>query len=387
MAMGGQGPWAVAVMWVVTVVAFVFVILRAYTRIKVVQSYGVDDHVYNFAFLLLVCYTAATTVSAHYGFGQRVADIGDLDDLANTILFEAIGQTFAVVGMAVAKWSLGLFLLRWFLPYQHDPCLVYFVHPLRYSRFLFRIIPLAVSLAAADEPTRKDGHRNKSELGDTCSAGACGIKRTVEVPSLSSADYPCKHPLPPSCRCRLNDPLLTLGHKTDDTVGLIVWSAAEIAVTMICIGIPICRPLYKQWLDRVLSYGSGIGSGGYQKQKGQGQSGEINSHRGFGLRTFGGSTMPGRAHRSAEPNAAPDSSSDIASDTDSKDGAGGAGAVGSSGQTHKRGPPGDNLGAGAPFHEATVVGGLEWNGSEEEILGADSRGGGRHERCRVREGA
>jgi hypothetical protein len=59
-----------------------------------------------------VCYTTATTVSAHYGFGQRVADIKDVEDLVNTILFEAIGQTFAVVGMAVAKWSLGLFLLR-----------------------------------------------------------------------------------------------------------------------------------------------------------------------------------------------------------------------------------------------------------------------------------
>jgi hypothetical protein len=99
-------------MWIVTAVTFIFVILRAYTRIRVVQSYGVDDHVYNFAFFLLVCYTTMTTVSAHYGFGQRVAEIGDLDDLANTILFEAIGQVFAVIGMAVAKWSLGLFLLR-----------------------------------------------------------------------------------------------------------------------------------------------------------------------------------------------------------------------------------------------------------------------------------
>lgn len=40
-------------MWIVTAVAFAFVILRAYTRIKVVQSYGVDDHVYNFAFVSL----------------------------------------------------------------------------------------------------------------------------------------------------------------------------------------------------------------------------------------------------------------------------------------------------------------------------------------------
>lgn len=188
----------------------------------------------------------------------------------------------------------------------------------------------------------------------------------------------------PPYRFRFNN-LLTPPHKPDDTVGLIVWSAAEIAVTMICIGIPICRPLYKQWLDRMLSYGSGIGSGGYQKQNGQGHSGEDHSRRGYGLRTFGGGTMPGRAHRSAaaatEPNAAgADSSSDIVSDTDSKDRVGGgvgAGAVASSSdQGHKRSPSSGrgNLGADAPFHEATVVGGLEWNGSEEEILGADSRG-------------
>ena len=39
-------------------------------------------------------------------------DIPVVDDLVKAVLFEAIGQTFAVVGMAVAKWSLGLFLLR-----------------------------------------------------------------------------------------------------------------------------------------------------------------------------------------------------------------------------------------------------------------------------------
>jgi hypothetical protein len=37
-------------------------------------------------------------------------------------------------------------------------------------------------------------------------------------------------------------------------MGLIVWSAAELTVTMICIGIPVCRPLYKKcfkkWTSR-----------------------------------------------------------------------------------------------------------------------------------------
>lgn len=133
--MGGQGPWAIAVMWIVTAVTLVFVLLRIYTRAYVVRSYGIDDHVYALAFVssdapgsssrtladlgesaapqaFLVFYTSATTVAAHYGFGQNMTDIQDPEDLVHAILFEAIGQTFAVIGMAIAKWSLGLFLLR-----------------------------------------------------------------------------------------------------------------------------------------------------------------------------------------------------------------------------------------------------------------------------------
>jgi hypothetical protein len=62
--------------------------------------------------ILLLFYTIFTTISATYGFGQNMKDIPNIDDIVHAILFEAIGQTFAVVGMAVAKWSLGLFLLR-----------------------------------------------------------------------------------------------------------------------------------------------------------------------------------------------------------------------------------------------------------------------------------
>lgn len=51
MAMKGDGPWAVAVMWIVTLLTFAFVVLRVYTRAMVVQNYGVDDHVYNLAFV------------------------------------------------------------------------------------------------------------------------------------------------------------------------------------------------------------------------------------------------------------------------------------------------------------------------------------------------
>ena len=72
-----------------------------------------------------------------------------------------------------------------------------------------------------------------------------------------------------------------------------MWSAAEIAVTMICIGIPVCRPLYKHYLDRLTSQNN---SGGYKRHGGDGGGGGSSSHHAgprYVLRTFGGSTMPG----------------------------------------------------------------------------------------------
>lgn len=49
-----------------------------------------------------------------------MSDIPDPNDIATAILLEAIGQIFAVLGMAVAKWSLGLFLLRLVVKLWHQ---------------------------------------------------------------------------------------------------------------------------------------------------------------------------------------------------------------------------------------------------------------------------
>ena len=70
-----------------------------------------------------------------------------------------------------------------------------------------------------------------------------------------------------------------LTRRAEDSVGLIVWSAAEMAVTLICIGIPVCRPLYKRMFQRILGE-SRTGGGGYQTQ-----SADIDS---LALSTIGG---------------------------------------------------------------------------------------------------
>ncbi|KAJ0114056.1 hypothetical protein J7T55_007890 [Diaporthe amygdali] len=309
MAMGGQGPMAVLVMWIMVVPTFVCVVLRFYTRVFVIQSHGADDHVYNFAFICLLCYTIFVTIAANYGFGQSASDLLP-SDLANAILFEAIGQTFAVIGMAVAKWSLGLFLLRIIHLRVHkvliwivmallmgasvSTCFVFWLQCTPPAYLWDRSIPggicqvdstpvsmlLCILCVLADfffaiSPwffiwNLQMGRREKMvtliSLSLGVIAGAFGIKRTIDVPQLSSPNY------------------------TRDTVGLIIWSAAEIAVTMICIAVPVCRPLYNRFLDKFTSQGTGS----YQRQNGSGQS------PGFALHTFGGSTLKprgGQGHR------------------------------------------------------------------------------------------
>lgn len=51
MVMGGDGRRAVTVMWALTIVTFVFVVLRTYTRLVVVKLFGIDDQVYILAFV------------------------------------------------------------------------------------------------------------------------------------------------------------------------------------------------------------------------------------------------------------------------------------------------------------------------------------------------
>ncbi|EAA33354.2 hypothetical protein GE21DRAFT_5928 [Neurospora crassa] len=306
MAMGGEGPGAITVMWVMVALTALCVSLRLYVRMLLVANTGYDDHVYVLAFILLVGYTICCTIAAHYGFGQNMWDIPP-EDVPGAIMWEAIGQCFAVIGMALAKWSLGLFLLRLVTQTWHKVSIwlmmgslmgasisVCFVFMLQCSppAYLWdRSIPgghcdlnaTPVSLTLTTLCVIADfffalmpwiflwklnmNQREKMIIAISMSlgviAGACGIKRTLQVPNLSTNNY------------------------SHDTVGLIVWSSAEIAITMICIGIPVCRPLYKSFFEKIIS--SRNGSGGYQKQQSGGAS------QSLGLRTIGGGVIPGRS--------------------------------------------------------------------------------------------
>ncbi|TDZ31047.1 Satratoxin biosynthesis SC1 cluster protein 4 [Colletotrichum spinosum] len=298
---GGEAPMALAVLWALTALTLCFVVLRLWTRLGVLSAYGIDDHFFNFAFVLFLAYDVMLTVAAFYGFGRDIGELQTPYDVSHAILYEAIGVTILVVGTVVSKTSLALFLLRLVTSRLHQvvilvpvvvlglfvvvSLLVFWLSctPVEYlwNRFIpdgtCRIDPGPISTAAGSWSVVVDfwyavtpwallwnvqmPKREKLLINVSMSlgviAGACGIQRAVELKNLSSPNF------------------------TKDTVGLIVWHAAELAVTMVCIGIPVCRPLFKGWLNKFTSRNGSKPTGPYTRDM-------TGSNGNFLMRTIGG---------------------------------------------------------------------------------------------------
>jgi len=69
----GNAPQTLAALWCLVAVALVFVLLRLYTRYKVIDAIGIDDHLFNVAFVsksdLQACSDSSCTDSTVYRTG------------------------------------------------------------------------------------------------------------------------------------------------------------------------------------------------------------------------------------------------------------------------------------------------------------------------------
>jgi len=267
MALSGKGPTAVAVMWLETTIALIFVTLRLYTRKYLTRSTGWDDYLLIITWFLLMLFAVACTVAALQGFGQHSADL-TTTAFVHASRSEIIGQTFCIVGIATSKASVSVFLLRIAVIKWHKWILyltIVAVSGISFICGLFDFIrcdPVAhvwnpsipancwvstqqytsVSLtlgstsAAADfvlavmpwfilwnlNMKRKEKILIKSSMSLGILAMICGVVRTISLDGLTArSDY------------------------SWETVSLILWSSTELMVTILTATIPTFRPLYK----------------------------------------------------------------------------------------------------------------------------------------------
>ncbi|KAF4962987.1 hypothetical protein FSARC_8964 [Fusarium sarcochroum] len=224
-----KAPLALGVMWSLVVISEIFVLLRLYTRTFIVESVGLDDHAYWLSGVLILLYTAFVSVSAGYGFGQPMpgpdALPSEFDDAALAIkpvvkIFDPI-RVPGICGIDVTPFAITLGI----------SCAI--------ADFFFAIFPWFFIWRLNMKRREKITIAGSMSLGII--AGFCGIYRTYEVATGFTANY------------------------TFDTVPLIIWSSAEMAITLICIGIPTLRPFWR----RVIR-GLKTSSDKYYKRHGEG---------------------------------------------------------------------------------------------------------------------
>lgn len=247
-------------------------------------------------------------VSTLYGLGQSQDAIWEdsHERLTKCLLSLIIAQIFGVSTMGMAKVSLGLLLLRLVTKPWHRwaiwaaiavlfvdtaICAFAFAFQCAPPAFLWDktipdascplpITPFAVALGAgcvaADlffavfpwffvwQLNRPFQERLIIAVAMSLglAAAACGVKRTIGLGGLQSANY------------------------TIDAVPTCAWSIAELAITLVCIAIPVCLPLFKHIRGRATLSGAGSAVESGREKAGAGAGVLV-------LRTFGGSSMPG----------------------------------------------------------------------------------------------
>ncbi|TLS28451.1 hypothetical protein PpBr36_01423 [Pyricularia pennisetigena] len=275
-------------MWALTAMSLALVALRLYTRIRIIKFVGAEDHMYAWTGLFLLLFTCFIQVGVHHGLGRSFWSLG-LDDSSDAIFWTYVANTFAITGNAMAKLSMGLFLLRvvqitwqrvalWaliaitagtsialtvMLWNQTTPVKASW-DPLRTpGTWNIQIQPMSVGLGAWSSVcdfffaifpwlfiwSLRMPQREKLMLAGGMSlgvvAGVCGIVRTVVLSRLDVFDY------------------------TLNFVPYFGWAGAEIAVAMFCIGIPTLRPLYMKKRHGVTHETVSNGNGSGQPATGQ----------------------------------------------------------------------------------------------------------------------
>lgn len=106
-----RGIQVAIAMWAMTALSLILAGLRVYTRLRIVRFFGVEDHLFVWTGIFLLLFAGSLQVAVYYGLGQSLW-ILSLDNSSNAILWTYIANTFAIIGNALAKLSMGFFLLR-----------------------------------------------------------------------------------------------------------------------------------------------------------------------------------------------------------------------------------------------------------------------------------
>lgn len=106
-----DAPRIVVSLSIMTGVAFVFMVLRFFCKVRYHKKFGVDDHMLAAAWVCLVAYAALTITSTNYGIGLHINFISS-EDLVTALRLLYVGRFIAIIALAISKTSFAVTLLH-----------------------------------------------------------------------------------------------------------------------------------------------------------------------------------------------------------------------------------------------------------------------------------
>ncbi|ROW04775.1 hypothetical protein VMCG_04897 [Cytospora schulzeri] len=310
-----RAPMMLGVMWMFQAIAFILVGLRLYTRLVVMSNYGWDDHFFNTAVFLLLVYTVLVTVAAYFGLGRTMTDPASAET-SHALLLVNIAQTVTSVTAILVKISIAVFLLRIVGTSRGQSLSV--IIPVTLMGIIIVVATWLLWFACTPVSYSWDitvlaGHCNP--VTEFWAALVSGVSIVVVEVFYASFPWYLIHGLQMPKRekiligtsmsfgyisaiCSIYRllTLLKLAYASDDDflltiVDLLIWHAADITTQLVCIGVTVCRPLYKDWLYRIADHIESISSSLSGSKQGT-SYGARNAPSVIALQTIGGSTMP-----------------------------------------------------------------------------------------------
>ncbi|KAF2453484.1 hypothetical protein BDY21DRAFT_126629 [Lineolata rhizophorae] len=261
-----NGPRIVISMWVMTGVASLFMGLRFFCKRRYSKVIGSDDFILFASWTFLVIYASMTTVAAANGIGKHIDDLDESKtSLAIKLLY--IGEFFAIIALAVSKTSFAATLLRFALERWRQAFLWFIIISLNAIMLTCAVLPFAqctptkklweievegtcwdtnitvnfsifagsfsaamdFALAVFPWLVVKDLQMNKREKIGVAFAMSLGV--LAGITAIVKTSY-----------------LPSMARSTDFTyysANLLIWAAAETAITIIAASIPFLRLLIK----------------------------------------------------------------------------------------------------------------------------------------------
>lgn len=259
------GPVVIATCWAMTGMAALLLGTRLYVKSTAHRGMWWDDYTLLASWVMLVAFSGSATYATRVGLGKHDGSVVDQTPLQLMIV---VATTFSVLGAAWSKTSFALTLLRitkgllfwmiwaviislnivltfnailqfiWCTParaawdgmvshrcWKRTIVIDYTIFAAAYSAgmdILLACVPWLVITKLKMRRKEKIGVAVCMSLG--LIAGVTSIVRAVEVPSLYASDYPY------------------------EASKLLIWTAAELATTIIATSIPVLRALLRDFV-------------------------------------------------------------------------------------------------------------------------------------------